>query len=421
MTKLLSKLLVAENLPLLMFFFYILWRHQSFDFSGDDLAYAEYDIGRLGPDFLFMRYSLFNVRTLTEILEITLANLPVSVWRTLDSFMFLLLCGTLSYLTVPNNMRFLGNAAIAVLFVLFPPENLSNAGWMATTLNYLWPSAFLLVALVPLKKMARNERISFGTTLVCLAAMILAEDLELFLMAFVLIFGGMLLYVGIKRRYVFFLAAQFFFTVLMSLKIILSPSVDFRYNLAAALFFPDFDRLSLLDKMMLETSSLAAYFFYCEYVTFALGIMLLFMVCRKTRSFFCRLAAFLPLLIQSVAIAWPMLTMNVSDFSSLLVTVGIKHDITALNFDSFASWMPFVLSAMFFFFTFLSIYMAFVGEKNFYPVMLVFVTGFLSGMVLGLSPTMFASNIRAFFPFELALIAIGVQCVLTINDNEHFL
>ena len=51
------------------------------------------------------------------------------------------------------------NLILVAMILIYPYTIMHQAGWAATTINYMWPLATCLFALVPIKKIWDNEKI----------------------------------------------------------------------------------------------------------------------------------------------------------------------------------------------------------------------------------------------------------------------
>ena len=101
--------------------------------------------------FLIEHYQTWSSRTVIETLFCVFSTLPRWVWRLADSAVVLGLALALGRLlrgqNAPDNRE---NWLLAFLLWLYPWWYLSTAGWVVTTLNYLWPLAGLCLGFLAL-------------------------------------------------------------------------------------------------------------------------------------------------------------------------------------------------------------------------------------------------------------------------------
>lgn len=128
----------------------LLWAHTFCTKFGDDLVYE--GIWGREPLFQFLqgRYADWSSRIWIEAAMMPLTAANPWVWRILDVVMILLLLRSAAWLFGMGKEI----AAQLLLFCMIwtiPFFSLSSAGWITTTVNYLWPMTVGLVAMYPLK------------------------------------------------------------------------------------------------------------------------------------------------------------------------------------------------------------------------------------------------------------------------------
>ncbi|WP_029071356.1 hypothetical protein [Kandleria vitulina] len=155
--KLLNK--HKDELPfILAFLVYIILIHLcTREYVGDALQYFKKVLDNYSLlDGTIMRYNTWTSRVIIEIpLYLITHNMHVYIWVFLDIIILIILALSLMKLT-----QYKQNKLIILLIILYPFTEMSSAGWIATTINYLWPLALGCTSFVLLDKMYRNEHIS---------------------------------------------------------------------------------------------------------------------------------------------------------------------------------------------------------------------------------------------------------------------
>ena len=64
------------------------------------------------------------------------------------------------------------------MILIYPIVLMNGAGWAATTINYMWPLATGLFALIPIRKIWDEEKIKFWQYPLYIIAMIFATNQE---------------------------------------------------------------------------------------------------------------------------------------------------------------------------------------------------------------------------------------------------
>lgn len=402
-----------EMLPWLAALAYLAYLHYHLQFSGDDLLFGKYE-----ADFSFWswRYATWSSRLLTETILVSLLHLPVLVWKIGDVLIALAMLVCISYLVVPSRDKVLGNWLLVLSFMLYPFECMSSAGNVATTLNYLWPMAFCLLSLVPVKLMIEGQEVHPLVAGLGIFFLILAGDVEQCCMILVLLLGGLALLYREKAARVLgkykALWSLYALVILASLlKISFCPGNSVRYLLESARFFPDFDRLSLVEKFHLFILDITAYIITYDVTLLLLSAVLLYVVVRKYRSFFFHLLAAIPLVISLAMVAGNHL-LHMWHIEQVRNILELQHGIGVLTFANPKLYVLFWAGGILFIFLFCALYLAFHGTGQQRFLLLVFLIGFGTAAVLMFSPTIFASSYRVFFHFSIAAMVLLVRSVL---------
>ena len=99
----------------------------------------------------------------------------------------MLLCHSACVLLVHDKYK-KENLLVLALFAIYPYMHVGSAGWICTSLNYMWPMATLLYALSGAARHERGEELSQGRYLLYGLAMVFTANCEM--SATVLVFAG---------------------------------------------------------------------------------------------------------------------------------------------------------------------------------------------------------------------------------------
>ena len=102
--------------------------------------------------WLTNRYHTWSSRTLIEATMLIILPMKVYVWRILDSFLIVITSLFMSKNFCTDEYIVLKNWLIVLLSFTINFQYMSEAGWGATTLNYVWPLAFAMVAVYSIRK-----------------------------------------------------------------------------------------------------------------------------------------------------------------------------------------------------------------------------------------------------------------------------
>lgn len=153
----LNKVFKNKKFILFIFFLIILFLHQFMNFSNDDVSYFSSVLNNMSIiDFIVYRYNAWSSRIIIEVF-LAVVSRNIFLWRVLDSLVIVLLIFSIDKLF---NVSFKKNGYLIVmlLFFMYPFINMSEAGFCATTMNYLWPLTFMLFGFIPFKNMIYQEK-----------------------------------------------------------------------------------------------------------------------------------------------------------------------------------------------------------------------------------------------------------------------
>lgn len=128
------KKVVKGNLYFLFLISCLILIHWHVGMSNDDLFFAKQS---LSLDFFKQRYGEWSSRLITESILVMFMHMPFVLWKIINSIM---ICGCikgLEYLFWNDEKKFINNFIVILLCFLYPIQELNNAGWGATTINYL--------------------------------------------------------------------------------------------------------------------------------------------------------------------------------------------------------------------------------------------------------------------------------------------
>lgn len=221
---------------------------------GDDVFFAQESMP-LG-EFLAERYRTWTSRILVEAGVKLLAPAPAWIWKLLDSLMILLLVWITADLFGAEYGRTGRKISLQILFFCMlgclPALSLCDAGWIATTMNYLWPMTLGLVAMRPLKHWIRGENCPVWEYPVCPVCMIFAANVEQGAAILFVVYLLCGIYISQKRgrlsSFYYVLLSCVVFSVLF---ILTTPGNAIRFTEETDHWFPGFDELSLYEKALM--------------------------------------------------------------------------------------------------------------------------------------------------------------------------
>ncbi len=128
----------------------------------DDKVFLESVTGTSIWSYVGPRYYNWSSRLIIEFVLCGVLKISKYLWILLEALMVTLAGYSISKLFVKNNENKFENIIMLVSMILiYPITQMNSAGWAATTINYMWPLATGLFALIPIRKIWDGEKIKF--------------------------------------------------------------------------------------------------------------------------------------------------------------------------------------------------------------------------------------------------------------------
>lgn len=377
----------------------------NFKMFGDDIYYAaEKNI----LSHLYWRYNNWSTRLIIDALIVLLAKYGNKIFVIME----IMIVGTMPFIIYSIFKRILAKeflwAVIAITF-LYNIKEMLNAGYIASSLNYIWPLFFLLAAIaLCLDFYTHSAASKLEAGLLCLCVLF-ATNQEQMLVVFLCFIGilNLLYYRRYGRINAYLLTA-----VLISLAslafTILAPANHSRYYAETLSYYPEFFELSFLYKLYLG--------FIVSWCRYFMGVNLPYIVL----SLFLFLAAYGKsgrqlsknvILYLSLPVVTPFFLMIANSY----LGIGGDYIINAGNLDSLILYLLLVIFVFTFFALLWLIYAAFADTGYMWHMFFIFFMGLGSRMMMGFSPTIHASSFRTFILMDFSFVLIAVGAVALIS------
>lgn len=399
MGKLNKKFAKFDN-PTITFFVIMLVYHMLANINyGDDVSYFQNVLAGsqdyIGDTIRFSveRYHIWSSRTIIEIFVIYLVHLPHIVWRILDTMMWMLLYSSMINLLdiKTDKMRW----SIVILLLLFPFKYTGTAGWICTSLNYTWPTALGLYFFAIVQKWRMGTPASIVTTISALLALVYAANEEQMSAVLFMVLSVILLHDISKKHVNKVVLISYTITCVMMVYILTCPGNGARLASAVLDRIPGYMEYSILEKLDLGFVNLVNSYFQ----TFNIISVLLCILVYRQYNFNDAIRIFLKyVIIWSILCQivvklgiWPELAEihGVNDINAFLVVQYIMP-LTAIIFLIYA--------------------LGKISYDRYCNGSLagIFCLGLVSAMIMGFSPTVYASGPRTFiFLFMCSIYLIG--------------
>lgn len=375
-------------------------------------------------EFLCSRYEQWSSRVIVEFFLVLLVRVPL-IWGVLDTFIFFVSGYSLIQLLSLDKKRDSYCCALVLgCFFLIPAAAYNGAGWITTTLNYLWTCGLALFAIMPAKKILCGEKVKRWEYVLSIPALVIASNMELvcaFLFSIVLL--CMLVYYVQNKGVNFYFVLQLLLLSLMLIFILSCPGNYVRSVTEVQTWFPGYDALPLFRKFEIGLSSTLYPFIFKHNLLFFCFTLVLFAatLAKRKNVVLCAVAS-IPLLSSVCSLGLKLLSyIGISYFSDLM---ALKESLiqveTGIVSTDTGTWLPSLFCL--FICAMILLTIVYLFDKR-YAFILIYIllTGFATRMAMSLSPTVLISDIRTFWLMMLAIIfCIGALLRLLVQVQYRY-
>lgn len=401
-----AALAVAVFIPLLFVSLY----------TGDDIYFTEAARHMGIIDFLGLRFDTWTSRVVIEFFLYFFSQNSF-LFRVVDALMYGLLAWSL-YKLLPVPKARWSNWLVVLLIAFIPVEIYFSAGWLTTNVHYLWVTTLGVFSLIPLRKIADGSRFAWYEYPAYLIALVYAVNNEQLMVAVGLSYGLFFLYRLFTRRKIEVFVLLGGGISLASLAVALwSPGNAARKAAEILNWFPAFDQLSILKKVeMAFASTFFQFFFNIDGIFLALTFLIMVLMWKRFRNPADRILGAIPFGIISffgyfykgakVVLAF----LENTDRAELIHVIrrpAIDYG-TVLNLDYGMLVPAYILVLIGAGSILYCLYRIFEGRSRLRLVLAVLGTGLLTRLLMGLSPTLFASGLRTFLTLYCCLIFVDL-------------
>lgn len=375
----------------------------------DDLEFAkvldQYNIF----NWIFkIRYLEWSSRLFIEFLLVVISRLPTIVWRLLDTIIFTLI----TYMTslIFNKKKDIRNDYIIILlYLIYPINHIISAGPIATTLNYLWPLLGLLYVLyIVIEEETRTIKL-YEKILLLFAYLISSSHEQTCLLGCSFIFLILVKrYINNKKDFTknnILSLVVFVLFVIYGVVIITCPGNSLRYNQSATRYWNgSWQEFGILEKLYLGIIILGEVMIENKMMIGLFGLVL-FLDSKRNKSIIIRFLGDIQFFYILVFFVFNDLLYPIFPYLETFKSVVFDHEIIKNGFSSFISIsniIPVCSIIIFFLMVLILLFQIFDNYKAF----LILLAGILSGVIIGFSPTVYASNYRTLLFFMISLLII---------------
>lgn len=361
------------------------------------------------PDFVKDRYSNWSSRVIIEFVLCSVLKTSKYLWILIQSLMAVLACYSLSKLFVKENKE-KNNYMLMAMVLIYPYYTMHQTGWASTSINYLWPLATGLFALIPIRKIWEGEKIKWWQYPLYTISLIFSSNQEqagALLLGFYLAFTIIMLFRKDKKAKIY----MFIQTILAiaSIAFILTcPGNGIRQE-EELYRFKGYEMLSFIEKFVLGFTATFGSIISKPNAPYILltSLMAIYVFLNYKEKLY-KIIAIIP--IASILILGPLMPFlnGVFPYLNVFKELVTKQNIllTVENCNNIYNAFPVIFAFGNFICIGLTILLIFKNLKNNVAI-LIFLAGLASRIVIAFSPTVFVSKTRTMIFFDFAMIAIS--------------
>lgn len=361
------------------------------------------------PEFVKDRYSNWSSRVIIEFVLCSVLKTSKYLWILIQSLMAVLACYSLSKLFVKDNKE-KNNFILMAMILIYPYYTMHQTGWASTSINYLWPLATGLFALIPIRKIWEGEKIKWWQYPLYTISLVFAANQEqagALLLGFYLIFTVIMLFRKDKKAK-FFMFVQTIIAIASIIFILTCPGNAIRQE-EELYRFKGYEMLSFIEKFVLGFTSTFGNIISTQNTPYVLltSLMTLYVFLNYKERLY-RIVASIPLL--SILLLGPFMPIlsGMFPYLSVFEELVTKRDIllTVENCNNIYNAFPVIFAFGNFICIGMTLLLIFKNLKNNVAI-LIFLAGLASRIILAFSPTVFVSKTRTMIFFDFAMIAIS--------------
>ena len=421
-----NKNIIKRYLPILFLFLLLLKSHSLMNAAADDIEnYKTFMAGSYNViQYVHYYYLHWLPSVIPTIVSTYLMINDFWIWRVCDIIISIICILGLAKVFLLDEEKKRGLWIFCFLFLLYPMFDMYTAGWLSTTTRYIWTVAFMVISLLSIRYSYFGNVIPIGLKLIILLATAYATNVEqgaAILLPVYIVFG---IYLYLHQKPYKLILLQLFVGFISMYYLLTCPGNKIRYYSEIKSWYPQYIDLNFFYKLYLGMTATIANRFFENlnwlYVFLIIGLIFAvkakkgFSVCPSILS-----TIYLIPLIWQLKL-WPQINGYLHVNINKIASTGNFELLNSTNYTKIESYFHifvcFILIAAILY----GIYIAFDEKYEKILFCLIFLAGFLSRVMIGLSPTIYASSTRTFIFFDFAIIIITAKLLLKYVLTEDF-
>ena len=361
-------------------------------------------------DWVYGAYYSWSSRVIINYIWAAILHSGKLVWMAYMGISMFVMLKAFELLFFTDDSKLNSLYAVCIMF-LFPFHFLTSAGWIATSATYFGPLAFGMICLVPIRHAFEGKKEKMLPFLFYCGSLIYAGNEEQMIIVILAAYAAAMVYLSLKKKINWQIIILFVLSVLSLIFIATCPGNGNRSIAEQGRFYPTFDMLDIIDKADIGLSTTMKWLLIDNnlFLVFTLLIMS-WCIWKKYSEIEYRLISLIPLAATlSFGIFRNFVTMLFPFTGFISNDIDFYGSFTAANDGSGAGVIQFAF--------FLMVLVCIIAElmllnnkvEGFIADMVLVAAGTASRVMMGFSPTVYASGVRTFTPFIICIIAVSVH------------
>lgn len=416
---------LKQNYPFIFFLIILLLYHILMrEYTGDAVRYFSKQLDEMSlMSYLSERYNTWSSRLFIEIPLVYLAA-HMNLFRICNMIMYVIYVLSLNYLTHSKSPRL-----VFALVLMYPIREMASAGWIATCVNYLWPVALLTLACVSLEKMYCSKKIYLWEALIYFVAIAFATNQEqCCVMTFIILTCFGIYCVWMRRFKSFWICViEWLITVFNLLFALTCPGNVLRSRSETLMWLIDYESYSVFDKVFLGISTTFDELVSQDVLFLVFSIVIFLctlknskdMKSTRTKKILCTFSGIPVLFVVFRTVLRPVVQAYFPTLDSVFESTMMPD---SLNYFDFKIYIPFMMYVMLFICILVVLLNLFDEIAKGIEVAVIFFVGVTTRVMMGFSPTIYASDLRTFLFLKVCIIFCILRvleyCDLKLSSNE---
>ena len=386
------------------------------DFGDDVTVKLDIFTGKYGfYESIFRRLKTmmhgWSTRTIIEFVLYHFIYFSPIVWKIVDVFLWVLLLYSFDRIIDIKDDKVKRNLLVFLL-LQFPYIYLSNAGWIATGINYLWVISFGAFSCTVIRKVNDYNKINKLYYIFALLACAYAANQEQMCVFLTTIFFVVTIYFIIYRIKWWKLLPFDIVCLAELLYVLLMPGEKNRVVIETSTWFPDFKSYDLIDKILLGiTRFINKFFFEFNAINFIFLLTVIFIIWQKYNGKIIRIMSVIPMMVYLLS---NILRNVYPQLSQYLQQCRLLSCATYSDINTYIAWGIYVFTLI----CLVELCILMFYSVADWIVLVILGLGCATVIAMGFSPTVYASSDRIFCFMYFAILLSDMLLLKNKNINS---